>query len=46
MIISKLKFFIQKRFMPIAKIRWEIKSTRWGLRKKKYVNGDPIDLHG
>jgi len=56
MIISKVKFFIQKRFMPIAKIKWEIKSTRWGYRKKKYATQYlasgwrkayyPIDLQG
>jgi len=47
MIISKLKFFIQKRFMPIAKIRWEIFSIIKGMRKKKWIVGDEsIDLGG
>ena len=44
----RLKFFFEKRIQPKEKIRWDIKATLWGYRKKKYADkyGKPIDLQG
>ena len=46
----KIKFFISKRFTPIAKIKWELKSLWKGYRTYGDANkyrqyGDPINLH-
>ena len=44
-LISRAKFFFQKRITPINQLKFDLKSMRYGYRQLKHADDPAIDMH-